>query len=224
MIGKLKRMADLLASINVAKTLYLNFKVFPIHIARKFPIYVGKNVDILEVHRDCIAFRDGISIRNGMVSLGICKTPMVSNRGLYTFLRITPYAKLVLGDGIKIYSGCSITVTYNGIAHIGSDFLMNQKSRLYCANSLNIGDHCRIGWESQVYDSNFHFMYDSINHSIGNAIGNVELGNNVWVGNRCTVAKGSVIPDYAIVCSNSLVSKRLSNELGGVFGPECLLA
>lgn len=224
MIEKIKRIGSLLAGINVVKTIYLNFKVFPIRVARLFPIYIGRNVDIHEVHRGCIVFKDGIAIKKGMVSIGICRTPMVSNHELYTILRISPNAKLILGDSVKVYSGCSIIVTYNGIAHIGNDFLMNQKSRLYCASSLNIGDHCRVGWETQIYDSNFHFTYDSANHCIGNAVGNVSIGNNVWIGNRCTVSKGSVIPDYAIIGSNSLVSKNLSNDLGGVFGSECLLA
>lgn len=215
MIEKIKRIANLLTSIDVIKTIYLNFKVFPIHIARLFPIYIGRNVDIHEVHRGSIAFKDGIAIKKGMVCIGICRTPMVSNHELYTILRISPNAKLILGDSVKIYSGCSIIVTYNGIAHIGNDFLMNQKSRLYCASSLNIGDHCRVGWETQIYDSNFHFTYDSTNHCIGNAMGNVSIGNNVWIGNRCTISKGSMLPDYAIIGSNSLVSKKLSNNFGG---------
>lgn len=215
MIGRIKRIANLQASINIVKTIYLNFKVFPMSVARKIPIFVGKNVDINEVHRGSIEFGAGIPIKKGMVSLGICNTPMISNHGIHTLLRITSNAKLILGDDIKIYSGCSLIVTYNGIAHIGSDFLMNQKSRLYCANSLNIGDHCRVGWETQIYDSNFHFTYDSTNHRIGNAVGCVSLGCNVWIGNRCTISKGSYIPDYAIIGSNSLVSKKLTNEFGG---------
>ena len=224
MIGKIRRIARILKNINIFKTIHLNFKVFPMHIARKFPIYVGNNVDVFEVHRGCIEFQKGVSIKKGMVSLGICENPMVSNHGLHTLLRITPHAKLVLGDNVKIYSGCSIIVTYNGIAHIGSDFLMNQKGRLYCGSLLTIGDHCRVGWESQIYDSNFHFTYDGLNHRIGSALGVVKLGNNVWIGNRCTISKGSTLPDYAIIGSNSLVSKKLSNDFGGVFGSECLLA
>lgn len=186
------------------------------------PIFVGKNVDIYEIYRGSIEFHEGVSIKSGMVSLGICKYPMISNHGLVTLLRITPHAKLSLGENIKIYSGCSIVVTYNGAANIGSDFLMNQKSRLYCACSLNIGNHYRIGWETQIYDSNFHFTYDSINHRVGNAWGEVCLGDNVWIGNRCTISKSCIIPDYTIIGSNSLVSKKLSNEKRGGYGSVCL--
>lgn len=129
-----------------------------------------------------------------------------------------------MGADIKIYSGCSIIVTYEGVLNIGNDFLMNQKSRLYCANSVNIENHVRIGWETQIYDSNFHFTYDGVNHLIGNALGSVRLGNNVWICNRCTVAKGASLADYTIIGSNSLVSKKLENDFGGIWVgmPVCL--
>ena len=46
-------------------------------------------------------------------------------------------------------------------------------------------------------------------------MGKVSLGHNVWVGNRCTISKGAVIPDYGIIASNSLVSRCLTNKNGG---------
>lgn len=215
MFGKIKRLIRLFNTINVLKTIYLNYKVFPRKIARKLPVYVGKNVDIHEIHKGSIEIQNGIIIRSGMISIGICHYPMISNKGLYTLIRISPHGKLVLGDNTFIYSGCSIIVTYNGLASIGSDFVMNQNSRIYCANSVTIGEHCRIGWETQIYDSNFHFLYDSLHHCIGNALGKVFLGNNVWIGCRCTISKGSLIPKYAIISSNSFVAKELKNEVGG---------
>lgn len=215
MLGKIRRILKLLSTINIFKTVYLNYKVFPWNVAKKLPIYVGWAVDIHEVYRGSIKFQDGIKIRRGIVSLGVCRYPMISNRGLVTLLRISPKGKLVLGDDVKIYTGCSIIVTYKGVLSIGSDFVLNQNSRLYCASSVTIGAHCRIGWETQIYDSNFHFMYDSIKHRICNSLCEVCLGHNVWVGNRCTIAKGSLLPNYAIIGSNSLVSKKLENEFGG---------
>ena len=129
MLGKIKRIIDFFSTVNMIKTVYLNFKVFPISIAKELPVYVGKKVDINEIHKGSIEFQKGVVIRKGMVSLGICLHPMISNKGLATLLRITQYGKLVLGKDVKIYSGCSIIVTNKGVLNIGSDFLMNQKSR-----------------------------------------------------------------------------------------------
>lgn len=215
MLGRIRHIVNVFSTFNIFKTVYFNYKAFPWNIAKKLPVFVGSNVDIQNVYRGSIEFQKGIQVRNGIVRLGVCKYPIMSNKGLYTLLRISSQGKLVLGDDVNIYTGCSIIVSYKGVLSIGSDFLMNQKAKLYCANSVTIGNHCRIGWETQVYDSNFHFMYDSVKHRIGNALGEVCFGHNVWVGNRCTIAKGASLPNYTIIGSNSLVSKKLENGFGG---------
>lgn len=89
MLGKIKRIIDFFSIVNIIKTVYLNFKVFPISIAKELPVYVGKKVDINEIHKGSIEFQKGVEIRKGMVSLGICLHPMISNKGLTSLLRIT---------------------------------------------------------------------------------------------------------------------------------------
>lgn len=54
MFGKIRRIISLFYTISITKTIYLNFKVFPVNIAKKLPIYVGKNVDINEVYKGSI--------------------------------------------------------------------------------------------------------------------------------------------------------------------------
>ena len=36
------------------------------------------------------------------------------------------------------------------------------------------------------------------------------IGNNVWIGNRCTINKGTVLPDFCVVASGSYVNKDFS--------------
>ncbi|WP_410240498.1 acyltransferase [Sphingobacterium thalpophilum] len=47
------------------------------------------------------------------------------------------------------------------------------------------------------------------------------IGNNVWIGCRCLILKGSHIPDNCVVGANSLVSKRLETK-SAVYGGEAL--
>lgn len=54
MFGEIRRIISLFYTISITKTIYLNFKVFPVNIAKKLPIYVGKNVDINEVYKGSI--------------------------------------------------------------------------------------------------------------------------------------------------------------------------
>ena len=50
-----------LLSYDFFKTIYLNFKVLPFHVARKLPIQIGHHVDIKGMHRGCIRLRGGKS-------------------------------------------------------------------------------------------------------------------------------------------------------------------
>ena len=133
------------------------------------------------------------------------------NGGMYTLLRFERNSHLVFGNDIRIKRGCTLCIYNNATMQIGSDFMMNSLSRLYCKKKLVIGNHCRIGWESQVYDSNFHYMYNDKKKSIGSFSGYVEICDNVWITNRCTITKNVTIPPFSIISSGSLVSKDLSH-------------
>lgn len=47
------------------------------------------------------------------------------------------------------------------------------------------------------------------------------IGNYCWIGNRCTISPGTILPDYTTVTSNSVVNKDFSSlpaypTIGGV--------
>lgn len=63
MFGKIRRIISLFYTISITKTIYLNFKVFPVNIAKKLPIYVGKNVDINEVYKGSIEIQKDLEIK-----------------------------------------------------------------------------------------------------------------------------------------------------------------
>lgn len=51
MLGKIKRIIDFFSTVNIIKTVYLNFKVFPISIAKELPVYVGNIAIIEEIYK-----------------------------------------------------------------------------------------------------------------------------------------------------------------------------
>ena len=51
MLGKIKRIIDFFSTVNIIKTVYLNFKVFPIRIAKELPVYVGNIAIIEEIYK-----------------------------------------------------------------------------------------------------------------------------------------------------------------------------
>ena len=66
-------------------------------------------------------------------------------------------------------------------------------------------------------DSDFHNIMDVNTSKVMPKQKSIIIGNHVWIGCRCTILKGTAIPDDSIVASNSKISKTftLSNVMIG---------
>lgn len=214
----IKKIRNIL-SYNVIKTIYLNFRLFPFHIAVKLPIKVGYRVETQGIYRGCIQIKSGLNISRYMIHIGISKHPIVSSKGLYTFLRFEKDGQIEFGNNVFIHNGVSLIASENGKISIGSDCMINQLTKIYANNNVKIGDHCRIGWECQILDSDCHLVYNDIKKRIQTPISPIEIGHNVWIASRTTVLKGVTIPSYSIVSGNSLVNKTFKNieTVGNLF-------
>lgn len=207
LISKIRR----LFSYNVLKTLYVNFRIFPASIAMKLPLQIGWRVDMRNIRRGCIGFSDGIPPQRYMVKIGITPLPMISTKSDYTMLRFGHGGTMTFGNGVLIYNGVSLIVSEGGSIRIGSDCLINQRTKIYSQKEVSIGNHCRLGWECQVMDSDCHLVYNDNKRTIGNPIGVVHIGDNVWLASRVSVMKGVTIPSFSIVAGNSVVLKSFAD-------------
>ena len=218
-IEKLRFMANGLSYLGLWNTMYLNFVCFPFSVAIRFPVLVGKRVTMQGIHKGCIAL-EGQRWRafRYKTTIGISPYPMMANKGSYTLLRFMPNAKLQLGKSISIGSGSSIIVMYNGKLLIEDNVVINQHCLLYCAQKVTIGKCVRIGWQCQIYDSDFHFIFREQDCTIRNNIKPITIGHNVWLANNVSVTKGAYIPAFSIVASRSLMNKDFSDvKERGVF-------
>jgi acetyltransferase-like isoleucine patch superfamily enzyme len=66
-------------------------------------------------------------------------------------------------------------------------------------------------------DTDFHGVFDSSGSQI-NPPEEINVGNNVWVGCRCLVLKGSTIPNGTVVAANSVVNSRPLEGENKIFG------
>ena len=209
-INPLLRFWHFLKIVNIFKTIYVNFVCFPFKTAIKFPIFVGYHVQFIGLRRNCIRLNSAIKVRAGMIELGITRHPMISTKGLYTLIRIHRKSHIEMGDNIKVFSGGSLIATLGGIIHIGNDFHMNQKSRIYASEKVSFGNHCRLGWECQIMDSDIHYTFNQNTKRINNCWKPVIIGNNCWLANRVSVMKGAYLPDYSILAGGSLLNRDYS--------------
>ena len=205
--------------VNVIKTLYFNFVNFPISLAIKLPVFVGYRVQFIGLRKNCIRINSDTRVRTGMIELGITRFPMISTKGMYTLVRIHKNSHIEMGDNIRIFCGGSLIATLGGVIHMGDDFIMNQKAKIYASNKVSFGNHCQLGWESQVMDSDIHYTLNTNLKKIKDCRKPVVIGNNCWLANRVSVMKGAFLPDYSILAGGSLLNRDFSSitDKGNVF-------
>lgn len=124
---------------------------------------------------------------------------------------------------IRILRGAMVDVF--GEISFGNDVVVALLARIRVYEKLSIGNVVRIAHETQIFDTNFHYVVSVDDMEYRPMAKPVVIGNHVWIGNRCTVNAGSIIPGYTIVASNSLVNKDLSyiNKYSLVGGVPCKL-
>ncbi len=60
-----------------------------------------------------------------MISIGDFPYPMSSLKGTYTYIRVSPTARLILGKNITIRNGANIVVGRQGRMSLGDGVLIN---------------------------------------------------------------------------------------------------
>lgn len=192
--------------INWLKTLWLNFKVLPFKSAIKCPIVVAYNTKIKNVGK--IIFTKEIC--PAMVSFGVIRisafettsNPLIfNNRGT-----------LEIGGRLKIQPGAVFTIVKGATIKVGNCVGFGANSKVICRKSITIGNNVRCSWDTQILDSDFHFLYNIEKNKYYPRTKEIVFGNDVFIGNGCTVGKGTVLPDGCVVSCISKVSGDFTNE------------
>lgn len=113
-----------------------------------------------------------------------------------------------IGNKNSIYRA-PIGVTY-GAAFLKLGILskITANHRLDCTRSILIGDYSTLaGHESQLWTHGYY--HDKVGSGRFRLDGEIEIGNNVYIGSRCIINAGVKITDAVVVGSNACVSKSL---------------
>lgn len=184
------------------KTFIINFKCLPFSQARHFPIYVYSDT-IISSYGHIVIFSD--EIKSGMIKIGRrnffkgYKTYFV-NAGTIEF------------DGRFMVEGGTCFNNMGGHVKLGADARICEICKLLCMKRIEIGASTRIAFGAIIMDTDFHYCVDTKKRIVRNAEATIKIGSYNWFGNNCSVMKGTVTPDYAIVASKSLCNKDYSQS------------
>lgn len=101
----LSRIFKAFKEYNVLRTIFFNFKVFPIKTACKLPIKVGYRTQIVGAYRGCFSFAEGVLPKHFMFTIGCTKWQEFAPKGLWNLLRFSEGGKLLLVVVLKLVMG-----------------------------------------------------------------------------------------------------------------------
>ncbi|MFY0591799.1 acyltransferase [Roseivirga sp.] len=141
-------------------------------------------------------------------------TSMIGRKcGIYiqTNGRITCNGRFIINDHVIVQA--------KGLITIGKDLGINSYTRIVAHERITIGDNVTIGQMVAIldHDHNF-FMQDGDLKLDGYQTAPINIGNNVWIGDKCTILRGVNIGNNVVIGANSLIHKDVPNNcvVGGV--------
>ncbi len=117
--------------------------------------------------------------------------------------------KVILGYKLSGASRSPILLqprTSDAAIRIGSGSIVVNGTEIIALNSVTIGENCRIGARTIIFDSDFHGIRPDARDTPG-IIGSVVIKNNVWVGADAMILKNVTIGQDAVVAARCVVTK-----------------
>lgn len=121
---------------------------------------------------------------------------------------VTDGGYLEIGNNCTIQNYASIALTKpNPRIIIGNDVVIGRFSVLTNKNLIKIGNDVLIGAYVQIIDVNHGMLAGPIIRNQDAQIGEVIIGNDVWIGAGAKILKNVHIGDGAIIGANAVVTK-----------------
>lgn len=115
----------------------------------------------------------------------------------------------IKGEKIDIGRGSSLCVS--GDCYFGNRFSITGKGTVICRKHISFGDGVLISWDTLILDTDYHTITDNEGNVL-NEDKPIVISNDVWVGCRATVLKGTTIPSKSIIAAGSVVSGKMLEE------------
>lgn len=192
-------------------SIYFNLKVLPIKQAIKLPFLVFVKPTILRNTGKIII--DAPRIRSCMITLGKQRTPISLPREFI----LKNSGTIVFKGKCRLGHHMLIQVDREGYLEFGDQTALNPGSRIVCQKKIVFKHKARTSWECQIYDTDFHPVFDMIRNKPLRMCSPIIIGEKVWIGHNVIISKGVKLANNIIVSSGSVVKKSFST-------PNCIIA
>lgn len=192
--------------INWIKSFYYNFKLLPFRKAIKCPIIIAYNVKFKSKGKFILNTKAYL----GQISIGVIKIDMWEDNSSKTF--ITNFGTICFNGRVKFHPGAEIVTFKNANLIFGNRASIGANTKVICSQSISIGNDTQISWNSQVFDTDFHFLTNIRTNKVYKRKKRILIKDEVFIGNSCSIAKGTVLPQGTVVSCCSKVGGDFTNE------------
>lgn len=133
-------------------------------------------------------------------------------------ISVTSLNTLDIHDGTIIFNGSAtimenskIGVRNGGKITIGSNFFANRNLSCVCYDNIVIKDNVSIGPNVSIYDHD-HCFNENGKTNKGYKVGNITIGNNVWIGAGVIILRDTIIGDNCIIGAGTVVKGIIPNN------------
>lgn len=188
-------------SINWAKTIYFNLKMFPLKIAKRLPVFIYGNTKLTSLK--------GKVVINGLIERG-----MIGFSQDYEMNKVNAGLGEISIDGILIFNGyCQfgkdvfLCVKKDALCELGNMSSIGSRGKVICTESIVLGQYARFGSECQIIDTNFHDIIDLKTKEKLNKTRPIVIGDYNFISNRVSIMKGTITSRNTTIASNTLCNK-----------------
>lgn len=198
---KIKKEMAFFFSVNWIKTIYFNFKMLPFNQANKLPFYFYGKVCFSNLSGKVII---EAPIKKAMIGFGQKFEITTIPKGV---AKVCIFGKLVFKGYAHIGNDYLLYVDENSYCEFGDMSCLGSNVKVICREKIIIGDWTAIGYESQIVDTNSHYMLNTYTGEHYKKTEPILLGKYNSISNRVSIKNKTTTPDNCVVASNSLLNK-----------------
>lgn len=195
-----------LLEVNVFKTLYFNYKYFPIKKALKLPCLICYHTSLSKMNGEIIF---NCKPKLGMLCFGRNVAGTIDGKFNRSIWEVR--GKLVINGKTNLGRGSKISIADNAKLTLGADFAITGNTSIICSKNITFGYDCLLSWDILIMDTDFHSVLDRTGNKINPSLP-INIGNHVWIGCRSTILKGISIPNDCVIAASSVLTKSFHND------------
>lgn len=203
----MNRLIRLLSQLSF-KTLYFNWKYLPWQQAIRLPVLVSSHVRLLKMKGQIVI--EGL-VRPGMIQIGYGGVTIFDEKKSRSIWDVA--GTVVFKGRCLIGHGSKVSVGEGARLIAGENLIITAETSLICSTEVSIGSNCVLSWDILIMDTDFHTIRNQTDEII-NKPQPIRIGDKVWLGCRCTILKGAVIPSGSVVGAGATITGILEQENG----------